>query len=683
MDRLNSLENALWEAHRREASTATLVETRKMQEAHSLKRAALEADLENRRDRLERSCREQVRALRQAHESRLADINRAEPAIIVARDGGYGGDNPRSSDADPTTTKPRGMTAAVVEVAYRASGAAVTETSVPSRGGNDVTKTGVISTDRDSNGREEAADLVDKRTQAPSITVEAVAATAVAAASARAEVAIVSSRANKALVELRSELGKHMAAVAHVVDGGRHLQEATRVMGEIEKLETLGRLEAEAKPAGDLVMNLERITVQQKQVQAEGVQRDKHERLRRSLECSGTEELRLLAVRQNGALGRLAVRRRAAKHDREAELRGKLAQVKGGVARLWREHNRRNRCGYGPRSSCADEQGGADGKLSGAEGGSRPTPSGGQQHGSFIDVRKYGDRKTTIAIPGGASEEGGDGGCVGKGEKTAERDGQEGEGGDIGTISDDENLSPSGQRGPGDDGMNPDWILRSSFTTTAGGMAAAPPVPASEVDQKKHGETTRTSSLPVPAAMGRGKPGSKPKGAPWRRRKHITTTTTDDVAALAADSAVAATTGDGSFGVLSDVEARALAALGRGAPDDPRLLFSTFPLPPPRRRQRPGPSSRAGPDELKEEGAIKSRPEDNGLVTGVDVDGCGDDDLEGVADGRRATVEAGILRGGKDYEHDEVLERAMDKLARKIQADEEESRRQLGMSLTL
>lgn len=68
----------------------------------------------------------------------------------------------------------------------------------------------------------------------------------VRAAPAVAAVAVANpSRNNRALVELRSELGRQLAAVVHALDGGRHLQEATRVMREIEKLEALDRLEAE------------------------------------------------------------------------------------------------------------------------------------------------------------------------------------------------------------------------------------------------------------------------------------------------------------------------------------------------------------------------------------------------------------------------------------------------------
>lgn len=223
------------------------------QEAHSVERAALEADLQHRRDRLERSSREQVCVLRHVHESRLAELCRAVPAV-VGRDGGDGGDRPRSGDAGlsklpppatiTTTPTPTGVTAAVVESAYQASDVTTAEASGSSRAENDATKTGKPWTDRNnSNEGKGAADVVDIRTQAPSGAVRAVSATT--AAAALAAVTIGSSRVYKALVELRSELGRHLAAVAHVLDGGRHLQEATRVMREIEKLEALDKLEAE------------------------------------------------------------------------------------------------------------------------------------------------------------------------------------------------------------------------------------------------------------------------------------------------------------------------------------------------------------------------------------------------------------------------------------------------------
>lgn len=52
-------------------------------------------------------------------------------------------------------------------------------------------------------------------------------------------------RHGKELVELKDELSRHLTAVEHVLDGSRHLGEATRVMREIEKLQARERLDAE------------------------------------------------------------------------------------------------------------------------------------------------------------------------------------------------------------------------------------------------------------------------------------------------------------------------------------------------------------------------------------------------------------------------------------------------------
>ena len=68
--------------------------------------------------------------------------------------------------------------------------------------------------------------------------------TAVPAAAAAVAVGN-SSINNRALFKLRGELARHLAAVAHVPDGGRCLQEATRVMREIKELEAMNRREAE------------------------------------------------------------------------------------------------------------------------------------------------------------------------------------------------------------------------------------------------------------------------------------------------------------------------------------------------------------------------------------------------------------------------------------------------------
>lgn len=158
-----------------------------------------------------------------------------------------GGRCPGGGDGDPTETSaptiPMG-TAAVVDVASRGPGATVSKPQLSSRRGHSTTPAAISAGDRDNSGGGEGARTVGKGGEASPGEEKAVSATTVAPAT----VLVGSSRANKALVELRSELRRHLAAVAHVLDGGRHLQEATRVMREIEKFEALDRLEAEVSP---------------------------------------------------------------------------------------------------------------------------------------------------------------------------------------------------------------------------------------------------------------------------------------------------------------------------------------------------------------------------------------------------------------------------------------------------
>lgn len=445
-------------------------------------------------------------------------------------------------------------------------------------------------------------------------------------------------------------------------------------------------LYVKAKAGGKLAMGLEMVAVQQKQAQVEEIQRDKHERLRRALERSGAEELRLLSARQNGALGRLAVRRRAAKHDREMELRGKLAGVKGGVARLWKEHNR-SCCGKGLLQSSGSADAGTGRKLRGAEGSSRPSSSG-QHDSSTIYMINY--TRNVAAVPGGDEDE--EGGRDDEREVRGAGEYREEGGGAIGTALVGGNLSRSGGRRSGDfvnaggvalapssTTAERSGIARASRSTAADGeraedgTATASSVPVSKLIEQNTIEETRTASSQRPAATSRTKPGNERGGARWRRRKKRISTS----AALAADSAVttavAGAIGDGSFGVLSEGEAHALAELGRGAPRDPRLLLSTFPLPTPRRRQRqPESPLRACLQEQNEESKLESTSGDDSFGTG----GYGGNGRESV--GGRTT---GAIDGGKGgSKQHEVLDRAMEKLARKIQAEEDLSRRQLGMA---
>lgn len=127
----------------------------------------------------------------------------------------------------------------MVESARLVSGATITKMQHPIRGENGTTTAAISAADRSRKGDRPGG--FETRGQVSPGVVQAVSATAVAPAA----VVIGSSRANKALVGLRSELGRHLAAVAQVLDGGRHLQQATRVMREIEKLEALDQLQAE------------------------------------------------------------------------------------------------------------------------------------------------------------------------------------------------------------------------------------------------------------------------------------------------------------------------------------------------------------------------------------------------------------------------------------------------------
>lgn len=79
---------------------------------------------------------------------------------------------------------------------------------------------------------------------------------------------------------------------------------------------------------------------QQQQLQAEAIQRQKHNRLLRSHERSRDETMRLLSVRNHRALRRLSERRHVETRRRKEELRQCLVAVKGEVARAWRKHNR-------------------------------------------------------------------------------------------------------------------------------------------------------------------------------------------------------------------------------------------------------------------------------------------------------------------------------------------------------
>lgn len=80
--------------------------------------------------------------------------------------------------------------------------------------------------------------------------------------------------------------------------------------------------------------------LQQQQLQAEAIQRQKHNRLVRSHERSRDETMRLLSVRNRRALRRLSERHHVETRRRKEELHQCLVVIKGEVARAWRKHNR-------------------------------------------------------------------------------------------------------------------------------------------------------------------------------------------------------------------------------------------------------------------------------------------------------------------------------------------------------
>lgn len=154
---------------------------------------------------------------------------------------GAGEDWLASGGTDPTTPSPpptQTTAAVVLEPASRSLGSTGAKPPHPEKGMDGTTTVAISAADSKREG--DGSGAVEKEGQAWSGLVQAQSATAMAPVA----VAIGSSRA-KALVDLRSELGRHLAAVAHVLDGGRHLQEATRVMREIDKAEALERLDAE------------------------------------------------------------------------------------------------------------------------------------------------------------------------------------------------------------------------------------------------------------------------------------------------------------------------------------------------------------------------------------------------------------------------------------------------------
>lgn len=436
-------------------------------------------------------------------------------------------------------------------------------------------------------------------------------------------------------------------------------------------------------------ISLEITTLQLKQAQAEEIQGDKHERLRRTLDCSVKEELYLLSARQKGTLGRLAVRCRAEKRRRQVELREELAAVKSGVARVWREHNR-SRCRNRSSSSGGVDAGAGGGGKSRAAAVGRSlfalSSSSGRRDDNVAHGKKSDGIMLSVAGNGGKGE-GEEISAGGRGSRA------------LGSTAGE---NPPATPSPAD-----------AVKVESGTGAASVSVTTNKKHTKhKESRTVSWSSpSPTPTPMNTvgtltcrrvKNSGSRGRGLQRRVRRAIPSaeTTTAGIATAAAPKSSAVTTNHtddsngvfilagGAFGVLSEEEAQALAALGRGAPRDPRLLLSESPPQPPsplrRRRQRQQPESpwwAIRQDLPHEASELAELAPDNGLRSG---DGRGD----GVGGGRFVRVGGdcgGMMSGSAGGRNVgrcpiDMLERAADKLARRIQAEEDLSRRRLGMA---
>lgn len=236
---------------------------------------ALEADLKQRVDRLRGTCDQRAFTLRQEHEQQLGKLDRA------AGGGSSGG---RSASA---TTPGLSAPAPLVEILTATASTSFSRQQHHTEGKkepNDTTEK--VSTESQPRGqneelkqnkeqaqeqaqqqeREQERDIegggtfFSRQSPPPLVTVPVVAAVAslpvpipvpvqapapvFAPVLVPGAVVVVADHARKKeMVNLRGELGRHLA-VAHA-DGGRHLREATRVMRLIEEVEVQTRLEAE------------------------------------------------------------------------------------------------------------------------------------------------------------------------------------------------------------------------------------------------------------------------------------------------------------------------------------------------------------------------------------------------------------------------------------------------------
>ncbi|CAN0099879.1 unnamed protein product [Ectocarpus sp. 6 AP-2014] len=728
MDNLDGLESALWEAHGREARAAALLETRNLRRTHASERAALEADLQRRRERLDEACSRQVRTLLQAHNEQLTQVDPTAFSTAVG-DGGGSLEDKVKHDEPPLRT-----TTDSVEIRPLAGAAAPEGTRSSETIDIPAATLPTVAECLQEAGRQEEAQTKDgqkeqrfgheslPRTRHEKLQLPfagmGTAASAVATAVTGA-VVVDRTRSNRELVGLRSDLGRHLAAVAHVVDRGRYLKEATRVMREIEELEARDKTNARG---GFGKISLEKATLLQKQVQAKEVQADKHNRLRGALESLGAEELRLLSARQKGSLGRLAAHNREGTRRRQMELRGKLAVVKRSIAREWREHNRSHYRRSGgllssddvdegasrTRRAATSRGGGGGGGSMASSAGQRQDPVHGKKRGggdTGTDVSDVGEREAEVDMieegEGDAGIETGGGTERGAEEAGAGTGKAEGPSGGISATG--ASLVLSGNHGPDHvectTGRLPLDTVAAAVVQgkSENGTGTAPDLEFGTNKAQAKGPTalpaTQSNQPPAPTA-GFTSRASKDRGERRlrRRRKRVAARAAAAYLASAADTSLskdtaddARTAGGGTFGVLSGEEAQALAALGRGAPSDARLLLlasSPSPARDGRQQRQLEPSSRAYQGlVLHGESEQTAEVQRDGFEIGDyhgNGDG-GDDDVLGVGgvSGGGTTTSNSTKRGGY---LEEVLDSAMDKLAREIQAEEDLSRRRLGMT---
>lgn len=402
----------------------------------------------------------------------------------------------------------------------------------------------------------------------------------------------------------------------------------------------------------------------------------------RSLERSNEEQLRLVSARHHGALGRLTERRRDKNRRRKHELRERLAATKSGVVSAWREHNRCLFLGAGSASKkrrAARENGDPLEKSAAAAAIAEPPPPS----PPVVEAAAV-PAAMAAAVASRAA-------ATGSGGYEAEPQCQMGEvklllegssaadvnvvanGGTICTKQTD--TSPRTSPGHRCDSAP---RVREPAAPEAGGIKARAffcrDTTADTSTQQKQQPPPRAAAVSPAAATttffrgrgrGRGRGTTRvPARKPQKQRATSTSTktpdgslelpTTDAPVALTATAFV-----NEAVGVLSEEEVQALAALGRGTPNDPRLLLVAC---------RP-------PSEARVEVTCPTR----NALTSVTRDTREDDDYCAKksyhdSDGGRA-IET-VVRGSGNT----VLERAVDKLVPEMRAREELTRRSFGMA---